>query len=164
MPEIIKDGKIISDDWLLVMDSDQLQDTRSSNQPIFIAYDLWQDCKQELDNRRQVGVVLNPDQPANLIAEDLSRLAAVAVNVTAFMDGRGFSYARELRETLKFRGEIRVIGHFMRDQLFYFQRCGANAFQFADETDLSAALASLTDFSDAYQASADKAEPLFLRR
>ena len=85
------------------------------------------------------------------------------VNFPVFTDGRGFSYARELRER-GLRGELRAGGHFIRDQLTYLQRCGFNAFQMADEAELEAALASLADFSEHYQASIDQPLPLFRRR
>ena len=86
-----------------------------------------------------------------------------AVNLPVFTDGRGFSYARELRER-GYRGELRATGHFLRDQLTYLRRCGFDAFQMADETDLEAALERLEDFSEHYQASIDQPLPLFRRR
>jgi len=70
-----------------------------------------------------------------------------------------------LRERYGFTGELRAIGHFIRDQMCYLRRCGVNAFAFAnEETDLEAALKSLNDFTEYHQASVDQPLPLFRRR
>lgn len=108
-------------------------------------------------------VVLQPGETVDLIEPWLKRIAVVAIHFPVFTDGRGFSYARELRDK-GFAGEIRATGAFIRDQLYYMQRCGFNAFAFDAETDLEACLSSLQDFSDAYQASSDQPQPLFARR
>ena len=163
MKNLIKDGVVVADNWQFVREAEELEAAKASGNPIFIAAELWADLKGQLEGV-ELGVILNSDQPASLIAEDLDKLKAVAINFPVFVDGRGFSYARELRETHKFDGEIRAVGAFIRDQLFYLKRCGINAFQFDEEADLEAAIASLSDFSDSYQAAVDQAEPLFLRR
>jgi len=95
--------------------------------------------------------------------EHLDGIPLIAVNFPTFMDGRGFSYARELRER-GYKGELRATGHFIRDQMAYLARCGFDAFEMADESQLEQALPSLSDFSEAYQASADQSQPLFRRR
>ncbi len=152
MPDIIKDGAVISDPWpgLTAMDPEELN-----------ASGLLKGSAQPGD--APVAVLLQPDQPPSTIEGDLAQLDLVAIHFPAFTDGRCFSYARELRE-LGFQGEIRATGHFMRDQLFFLKRCGFNAFQFEEDVDLQACLESLGDFSDGYQAAVDQPEPLFRRR
>ena len=108
-------------------------------------------------------VQLEPGETPQALLQGLEQLSLVAINFPIFTDGRGFSYARELREN-GYKGEIRAVGNFIRDQLFYLQRCGFNAFEFASAIDLDAALASLEDFGDAYQAAPDQPKPLFRRR
>jgi uncharacterized protein (DUF934 family) len=95
--------------------------------------------------------------------EHLDDLALVVINFPVFTDGRGFSYARELRER-GFKGELRASGNFIRDQLTYLRRCGFNAFSMADDAQLASALDSLSDFSESYQAAPDQPLPLFRRR
>ena len=51
-----------------------------------------------------------------------------------------------------------------RDQMTYLKRCGFDAFQSADESELEEALERLADFSEHYQAAIDKPLPLFRRR
>ena len=144
MPHLIKRGAIVEDNW-----QGRLLSLEKLNQ---------------LDALEgSIGVVLEPDQPPSAIGQDLAGIELVAINFPLFMDGRGFSYARELRE-LGFEGEIRATGQFIRDQLYYLSRCGFDAFQFEDDSQLDEALASLGDFSDAYQADVHQPEPLFRRR
>jgi len=142
MPQIIKDGVVVEDPWQgQLLSVDEYNEAQGSG----------------------LGVQIEPGEGASALTGDLQRLALVAINFPVFTDGRGFSYARELRQR-GYQGEIRAIGHFIRDQLAYLQRCGFNAFQFTDEVDLEACLASFEGFTDHYQADVLQAEPLFRRR
>ena len=146
MPGLIKDRRVVSaEEW---------------QGPILSLEEL---NRGAAGDESAIGVVLEADQPPSAIEPALSSLALVAINFPVFTDGRGFSYARELRDR-GFTGEIRATGHFIRDQLYYLQRCGFNAFEFDDEVDLEQAVASLNDFSDAYQADTGQTDPLFRRR
>ncbi len=150
MPKLIKDGTIVDNVWEPVDVSSLATDCRIHS------LDQWR------NNPAARAVQLEPGEEPWPLLETLGTLELVAINFPAFADGRGFSYARELRER-GYVGEIRAVGHFIRDQLFYLKRCGFNAFDFADDTDLVEAMASLNDFSESYQASADSAQPLFRR-
>ena len=156
---IILDGVITEDLWTVVeKDANEIPDG-----PCIIPQGVWNSSKSSLANRKDIGVWLDSDESPQLIVNDLEKFAIVAINFGGFMDGRGFSYARELREAHHFKGEIRAIGNFIRDQLFYLKRCGFNSFALKD-TDQEAALASLEVFSDSYQAGIDQPIPLFSRR
>lgn len=142
MPKLIRHGKIVQDHAPEALDLEQ-----------------WLTCEQRGDR----AVVLEPGESLGPLIEHLQEVSLVMIDFPTFMDGRGFSYARELRER-GYTGEIRAVGHFIRDQLTYLSRCGFDAFQFEDESILEDALASLDDFTEHYQASVDKTEPLFRRR
>ena len=144
MPRMIRDGAIVED---------------SRDQDDILSLDQW----QQLENRAGTAVQLQPDQPPAPLLEHLAEIELVVVNFTAFMDGRGFSYGRELRER-GFTGELRASGAIIRDQLHYLLRCGFNAFEFDGDIDLEEACASLRDFSEHYQAAIDEPLPLFRRR
>jgi uncharacterized protein (DUF934 family) len=103
------------------------------------------------------------EEPA-AIAGDLDRFTLVAVNFPTFGDGRGYSIARLLRERHGYKGELRAIGEVVRDHLFFMASCGFDAFLLRDDQDPEEALTAFGDFSDAYQASADRPLPLFRRR
>ncbi|KAF1052637.1 MAG: hypothetical protein GAK43_01802 [Stenotrophomonas maltophilia] len=107
---------------------------------------------------------LDSDEEPEAIAEDLERFQVIGVNFPAFTDGRGFSIARLLRERFGFKGEIRALGDVLRDQLFFMQSCGFDAYAIRADRDPHDALASLSDFSEVYQTSATQPQPLFRRR
>jgi uncharacterized protein (DUF934 family) len=86
------------------------------------------------------------------------------VHFPTFTDGRGYSTARLLRERYGYRGELRAVGDVLRDQLFYLSRVGFDAFALRQDQDAEGALASLADFSESYQASVERPQPLFRRR
>lgn len=158
--KLIVNGAVVDDQWTLLSTDDA--EAGLADGPIIIPVATWQQQSEALRGRAQLGVWLDSDQEPALIADDLDQFELIAINFPAFADGRGFSYARELRQTLGFKGELRAIGNFMRDQLYFLQRCGFNAFALQG-SDLEQALASLEDFSETYQASADQAQPLFRR-
>lgn len=156
---IIKDRAIIEDQW-------QLLDAQATDIPqgaIIVPLTLWNAQQDQLIGRDPLGLWLDSDESPQLIADSLHNFALVAINFPIFTDGRGFSYGRELRQVHNYRGEVRAIGNFMRDQLYYLQRCGFNAFAL-DNSELEPALESLDDFSDSYQAAIDQPNPLFKRR
>jgi len=150
LPEIIRNGRVEPDDWdasaLLTLAQWKLQRL------------------QLIEAGVRVGVRLEPnDDPAEL-ARDLGRLSLVAIHFPKFADGRGYSSAVLLRTRHGYRGELRAVGDVGRDQLFYLERCGFDAFALAPHRDPHAALASLGDFSVRYQGSVDDPAPLFRKR
>lgn len=155
MPKLIKDGAIVENDDWLPMDP---EGTAPRAQHI-LSLEQW----MTLGSKTNSAVQLEPGQPPAPLLEHLEELDLVAVNFPAFTDGRGFSYARELREK-GFTGELRAVGDFIRDQMHYLHRCGFNAFQLADDSKLEEALSALNEFSEHYQAATDEPVPLFRRR
>ena len=154
MSRLIKNGAIIEDSWLALE-----ADNASPRAQHILSLEQW----ETLESTAGGAVQLEPDQPPTPLLGELDKIDLIAINFPVFTDGRGFSYARELRER-GYEGELRAVGHFIRDQLYYLKRCGFNAFQLADETQLESALSSLDEFSEHYQAAFDEPEPLFRRR
>ncbi|MEX0638431.1 MAG: DUF934 domain-containing protein [Burkholderiales bacterium] len=108
--------------------------------------------------------VLEASDDLGALAATLDRIKAIAVRFPAFGDGRGYSIARLLRERYGYRGELRAIGEVARDHLYFMAQCGFDAFQLREGEDPREALAAFDDFSEAYQASAARPQPLFRRR
>ncbi len=101
------------------------------------------------------------DDPASISLEGVTR---VEVSFPKFGDGRGYSIARLLRSRHGYRGELRAVGHITRDLLFFMESCGFDAFELREGEDARAALAAFEDFSESYQASVARPQPLFRRR
>jgi uncharacterized protein (DUF934 family) len=154
MPKLINRGQIADDQWL---PADAATAAPADKQILTL--------EQWLSQPDKAGraVQLEPGDGCEAVLPHIDTLPLIAINFTNFMDGRGFSYGRELRER-GYAGELRAVGHFIRDQLHYLSRCGFDSFQFADETNLEEAMVSLEDFSEHYQAATDQPEPLFRRR
>lgn len=126
---------------------------------------LWLERRAELLARPgPLGVWLDSHEEPEAIAADVGRFDVIAINFPKFQDGRGFTYARLLRERFGYRGELRAIGHITRDHLYYMEACGFDAFELRDGEDAQQALAAFDAFSEAYQASATRPTPLFRRR
>ena len=101
------------------------------------------------------------DDPASISLEGVAR---IEVNFPKFGDGRGYSIARLLRERYGYRGELRAVGHITRDLLFFLESCGFDAFELREGENPREALAAFEDFSESYQASVARPQPLFRRR
>ena len=114
--------------------------------------------------RGESGVLLGPGDDPQAIANQLQDISVVAVEFPQFTDGRGYSIARLLRERHGYKGEIRAVGEVLRDNLFYLSRCGFDGFVLSDQSRLNDAISDLSTFSDGYQASVERPEPLFRRR
>jgi uncharacterized protein (DUF934 family) len=94
----------------------------------------------------------------------VGQLPLIAVYFPKFLDGRGYSTARLLRERYGYRGELRAIGDVGRDQLFYLARVGFDAFLIPEGRDARDALNAFADFPETYQGAVDQPLPLFRRR
>ncbi len=154
--QIIKDKAIIEDNWVHYCGEGDLPEGN-----IIVSLDLW----QEMDlSGRNIGLQLEPDDMLSDIKDDLHHFDLIAINFPTFADGRGYSMAKILRDRLGYKKEIRAVGDVMRDQLFYLQRCGFNAFEIKAGRDIVDALEAFEDFSVKYQTSSDEDVPLYRRQ
>ncbi|MEP9320981.1 DUF934 domain-containing protein [Pseudomonas sp. LABIM340] len=164
MQRIIKNREVVDDRWHL-LPKDATLETVPNCDDVIIPLNLWLEHGPALRGRDGgLGVWLDADDEPEAIAEDLDKLKVIAVNFPAFTDGRGFSTARLLRERFGYKGEVRAIGDVLRDQLFFMQSCGFDAYAIRADRDPQAALAGLDDFSEVYQTSVTQPQPLFRRR
>ena len=161
MAQLLKDNQIIEDSWAFLDDS--AETLPSGN--LLLSLEQWQQFSDQLSQHNgELGLWLEGNAEIDAVIDSLQQLSLIAIKFPKFVDGRGFSLARLLRERYNYNGELRAIGEFIRDQLYLLKRCGFNAFQLSEDQDLSEASKSLSDFSETYQVSADQQEPLFRRR
>ncbi len=78
------------------------------------------------------GLLLEPGQPVEAIADDLPNLALVVIGFPKFTDGRGYSMAHQLRDRYNYKDELRATGDVLFDQLQFMARCGFDAFEISD--------------------------------
>jgi uncharacterized protein (DUF934 family) len=173
MPTLIDREGLREDRWTWFVDDDagdageggEVADAPAA-QPTRVILSLaqWQTHAQRLlDAGVRLGICLEPAEGPEEIASLLDRVELVAIRFPAFTDGRGYSSARLLRQRYGWQGELRAVGDVLRDQMFYLSRCGFDSFDLKDGESVQEALAGFRDFSEAYQAAADRG-PLFRRR
>jgi uncharacterized protein (DUF934 family) len=165
MRDIIKDRAIVADDWqvLHLAEGETAEGGAIPEGKVIVPLAVWQARRDSLKARGDVAVWLASDERPEALKDDLGSLPLIAIDFPKFGDGRGYSIAYNLRARFDYQGELRAIGDVLRDQLFYMQRVGFNAFATRPDRSIEDALKGLTDFSEAYQASWDKKAPLFRR-
>ncbi len=147
--QLIKDQQIIDNTWQYIADNEQ-----PKTGDISVSFARWQRDKQELlahDGR--LGVRISSLDNVDELAEDLDKLQLIELDFPDFADGRSFSQAWLLRGRYHYQGEIRAIGHYIPDQVFYLARVGVNAFSPKTSRELSSIINKLQDFTVNYQSS-----------
>lgn len=147
---IIKDRKIIEDHWRFITDDEEIPQTGD----ITVSATRWLQDKDTLTKRDgKTGIRIDSTDPIDAIAGDLPEVPLIELNLSMFGDGRSFSQAWLLRNRFNYRGEIRAVGNYLVDQIFYLHRTGVDAFQLDESKNPDVAMAALNDFSVAYQRS-----------
>ena len=163
MPTLIKHRKLATaaDTWTLLQEGEAFPACGD----VIVPLSLWLGKREVLLKRvGRTGVWLKPEDEPALLATDFAVLPLIAVHFPAFTDGRGYSTARLLRERHGFGGELRAFGDVLRDNIFYLSRVGFDAIALREDQDAAQALGAFGDFSEAYQSSVERPQPLFRRR
>ncbi len=162
---VIRDRAVVADDWQLLPATADGAAAHLPDGKLVVPLNVWLAQADAIAERNQpFGVWLDSNQDPADIADAVDAFAVIAVNFPKFADGRGYSIAALLRTRYGYTGELRAIGDVLRDQLFYMQRVGFNAFAVRADKDIHDALNALSDFSEVYQGSTDQPLPLFKRR
>ena len=180
---IILNKKIVADNWQLVGENEVLPALLETTDNLIVPLAFWIKEHAALAQRAgKTGVWLNgADDPAqlqlpvargvgaggaagNAAGGAVNSLPLIAVEFAQFVDGRGYSIGRLLRERHGFTGELRAIGDVLRDQLLALTRCGFNSFVLKEGKSLVDALQAFDEFSGAYQNTVDHPAPYYRRR
>ncbi len=165
MREVIAiDGSLRDDDWVVVARPEEGESLALPEQLALIPVDLWLENEQQFAGRQDVGVWFDSHDEPEMLDGKVDELPLIAVNFPRFVDGRGYSIARLLRERFGYQGELRAIGDVLLDQLQFMKRCGFDSFLLRADKDASEAARYLDFFSQTYQAAWDTDLPLFRRR
>ncbi|WP_133012243.1 DUF934 domain-containing protein [Marinomonas flavescens] len=158
MPKLIKNGDIADNLYTWQQDSEA-----AASDTAIVPMSKWLAEKESIGP--VAGIWIDAGEGTEALTDvDLNQFAVIGIHFPAFVDGRGFSYARLLRERLGYKGEIRALGNFIPDQLGYLLRVGFNSFQFNEDVNLEKALVLHKSFSTAYQGDVIEPRPMFLRR
>ncbi|MEC7519442.1 MAG: DUF934 domain-containing protein [Myxococcota bacterium] len=156
------DGARVEDDgWVAVPDEVTIPDEGD----VIVSLDRWREGAAALRARSgRIGLRVPGDLPPEELAPQLDGVALVAIELPKFTDGRAYSLARLLRDRFAYEGELRAIGHVLRDQLLYLARCGFDTFVLAEGKSLEDGVAAFDDFTVEYQPAADHDTPIWRRR
>jgi uncharacterized protein (DUF934 family) len=145
--QLIKDQQIIENTWQYIADNDELK-----TGDISISFARWQADKQQLmAHDGKLGIRMSTTDSADELANDLEKFQLIELDFPDFADGRLFSQAWLLRGRYHYQGEIRAIGHYIPDQVFYLARVGVNAFSPKVAEELPDIIKKLKDFTVNYQ-------------
>ena len=143
--------------FVAIADNDSLPED-----PVIVSLARFQkEHEQLLARPEKLGLRLEASESPELIGEDVHKIALIVLYVPYFRDGRAYSWARLLRTRLGYKGEIRVSGHVLRDQVAFFARVGVDSFDLprpVSEADIAAAQAEI---SHVYQPSVDGRETIW---
>ena len=145
--QLIKDQQIIENTWQYIADNDELK-----TGDISVSFVRWQADKQQLlAHDGKLGIRMSTTDSADELANDLEKFQLIELDFPDFADGRLFSQAWLLRGRYHYQGEIRAIGHYIPDQVFYLARVGVNAFSPKVAEELPDIIKKLKDFTVNYQ-------------
>ncbi len=116
-----------------------------------------------LDQSNATAVRLEDGEDARALLPFLDRLALIEIGFSTFMDGRGYSAARILREN-GYDGELRAEGDVLVDQLAFLRRCGFDSFAPQKPLDPADTEAALNRWKNVYQEAADDRTPIWNKR
>lgn len=157
---LIKHGAEIANDWTFVPDGAVLPEAGKVSVSLarFLALKQGQENGPLPD-----GVRLGPaDDPAEL-EPYLPELQLIEVDFPKYTDGRGYSQAQLLRRRFGYAGELRAVGHVLRDQVFYMHRSGFDAYETRRAT-VSEVTEALAELTVAYQPAASGPGVAFRKR
>ena len=162
---IIKNKAIVDDDWIVLrlVENETPENVALPAGKIIIPLKVWLAQQNKLQERQDLGIWFASDERPEALEGDINKFTVIAIDFPKFSDGRGYSIAYHLRARLGYSGELRAIGDILRDQMFYLQRVGFDAFAPRLDRNIYDVLQGLNDFSEVYQSSIDNKLPLFRR-
>jgi uncharacterized protein (DUF934 family) len=123
------------DKWAILIDEAPAPEDGA----VVVSLKRWLSQRETLASRAApVGVAVEAGADAQAHLPDLADRPLVALAFDKFADGRSFSYARILRDRLRFQGELRAIGDVLIDEIPLMLRCGFDSFEVTNAPTLRA--------------------------
>lgn len=147
---LIRDGKLIEDRFIDASGADEIPGSGA----VIVSLAQWEAHKDALRGR-ELGIRLRSDEPPERIADDLDAFSVIALEFPVFRDGRAYSYARILRDTYAYKGELRAVGDVLLEQLHFMIRVGFDVFELGGDDPEAAWRTAAEEFSAWYQPGSD---------
>ena len=157
---LIKNNAFVNNTFKHVADEETLPEGA-----IIVSLKRWQAERDALMSRNApLGLRLTADQTPEALAAEIHHFALIELEFPKFRDGRGYSWARLLRQRLHYKGEVRAVGDVLRDQWLFMSRCGIDAFEVRPGTSLEDFRAALSEQTVFYQPAADRVRNVLEQR
>jgi uncharacterized protein (DUF934 family) len=148
---LIKDNAFVENTFARVSDGETL-----SEGAIVVSLKRFQAERDALLARNTpLAIRLTADQSPEALAADVHHFALIELEFPKFKDGRGYSWARQLRQRLGFNGELRAVGEVLRDQWLFMSRCGIDSFEVRPGTRIEDFHAAMSEQTVFYQPASD---------
>jgi uncharacterized protein (DUF934 family) len=149
---LVENGQIVEDRYVRVADDVPVPD----RVPVIVSAKRFLAEADTLIRRDgSLGVAWPNDRRVAELKPWLGHFTLIALNFPKFRDGRAYSQARLLRETLGFRGTLRASGDVLRDQFHFLARAGFDSFEVKKPADAKVFAEVLARYSIYYQPGAD---------
>jgi uncharacterized protein (DUF934 family) len=160
---LIRKGSPAENDWVFLSDGVDAGAVPASG-GVTVTLGQFKGARDLLSHTNTpLGVRLTPEDDPEALEPFLESLPLIEISFPKYTDGRGYSQAQLLRRRFQYPGELRAVGHVLRDQIFYLMRSGFDAFD-VSSSDVNAIVKALSDYTEAYQLAAAGPEPVFLKR
>jgi uncharacterized protein (DUF934 family) len=149
---LVENGKVVEDRYVRVADDAPLPE----RVPVIVSAKRFLGDAAALSSRDgSLGVAWPNDRRVAELKPWLGHLALIALDFPKFRDGRAYSQARLLRESMGFVGTLRATGDVLRDQFTFLVRAGFDSFDVKKPADAAVFAKSVERYSVFYQPSAD---------
>ncbi len=144
---LLKNNVLISETWIQAGADDHLPEASD----VIISFSRLLKEWEVLSQRAgKLGVAFPNGARAEALSMFLPKLSLIALTFPAFVDGRAFSLARQIRE-FGYRGELRATGNVLPDQLQFMLQVGFDAFEIGERFPLAVWQQASRQMSLAYQ-------------
>ena len=144
---LLKNNAFIQDSWVHLGAEDPLPEGGNVSIPFSRLKNEWENLAKFPG---QLGTLLSNTDHAEDIVHFLPHLALVILPFPAFVDGRAYSIARQIR-LLGYRGELRATGNILPDQFQYMAQVGFSSFEVSERFPLEVWQQASKQMSLAYQ-------------
>ena len=152
------------DIWRSVGGDDGPMVTITPRAHLLLSLVQWHSIRRHWPSSLPVGVRVPNDTDIETVADELPRLALVALDFPKWTDGRAYSQAHLLRARFRYAGEVRAVGEVLVDMLPLLARTGFDSVVLRADQDPAAAERALAFFPAHYQGDVREARPLFARK
>lgn len=144
---LLKNNVIVPDTW--VQAADDMAIAPDTDVVVSFAR-LLKEWESLSKHQGRLGVVFGNADRAEALSLFLPKVSLIILPFPAFVDGRAYSIARQIRE-FGYRGELRATGNVLPDQLQFMIQVGFDAFEISDRFPLAQWQQGAKQMSLAYQ-------------